>query len=68
MKKIIAAGLIAASLAAMTTVGVSATFGREYTAPKGTPTIDGKVDDIWKNAEWTNVDKPYDGKEYRTRR
>lgn len=65
MKKLIAAGLIAASLVPMSAIGAGAVFGREYTAPKGTPTIDGKVDAIWQNAEWTNVDKPYDGKEYK---
>ena len=44
-----------------TVLPASATFGRTYTAPKGTPTLDGKVDKVWKTARWTNVDKPYDG-------
>ncbi len=38
-----------------------AAFGREYYAPKGTPTVDGTMEGIWDTAEWTNVDKPYDG-------
>lgn len=38
-----------------------ANFGRSYTAPKGTPVIDGEVDDVWATAKWTNVDKVHDG-------
>ena len=60
MKKI-ASVVLAALLVAALSVSTSATFDRTYTAPKGTPVIDGKVDDIWESAEWTNVDKPFDG-------
>ena len=42
-------------------LGSYADFGRSYTAPKGTPTIDGTIEDLWNFAEWTQVDKPYDG-------
>ena len=38
-----------------------ADFGRSYNAPKATPTIDGTAEAIWDSAEWTQVDKPYDG-------
>ncbi len=37
-----------------------AAFGRSYTAPKGTPVLDGEVDDVWNTAKWTNVDKVHD--------
>lgn len=39
----------------------SAAFDRSYTALYGSPMIDGEVDDIWNGAEWTDIDKPYDG-------
>lgn len=42
------------------TMNVGAAFDRSYTAPKGTPVIDGEIDDIWNTAEWTAVDKLYD--------
>ncbi len=35
--------------------------GFVYNAPKGTPVIDGTVDDIWQYAEWTSVEYPHDG-------
>lgn len=60
MKKLLSillATLVVVSLA----VSASAAFDRSYTAPKGTPNLDGTVDAIWDNAEWTNVDKPFDG-------
>ena len=38
-----------------------ANFGRSYTAPKGSPVLDGEVDDVWATAKWTNVDKVHDG-------
>ena len=37
-----------------------AAFGRSYTAPKGTPVLDGEVDEVWNTAKWTNVDKVHD--------
>jgi len=52
---------IVAVMLLVTSLPASAAFGRTYTAPKGTPTIDGKVDKVWKTAPWTNIDKPYDG-------
>jgi hypothetical protein len=39
----------------------SAERGFVYTAPKGTPVIDGVIDDIWQYAEWTSVEYPHDG-------
>lgn len=53
--------LLAAALTAGLALTASATFDRTYTAPMGTPTIDGEAEDLWDNAEWTDVDKPYDG-------
>lgn len=44
-----------------TTMNTNAVFNRSYTAPKGTPTLDAEVDDIWATAPWTNVDKPHNG-------
>lgn len=43
------------------TMQTNAAFDRSYTAPKGTPVIDGEIDDVWNTAEWTAVDKPFDG-------
>ena len=41
---------------------VSATYDRVYEAPHGTPAaIDGVIDPVWNKAEWTLVDKPWDG-------
>lgn len=60
MKKLLSillSTLVVVSLA----LSASASFDRSYTAPKGTPVLDGEVDAIWENAEWTSVDKPYDG-------
>lgn len=42
------------------TMNVGAAFNRSYTAPKGTPVIDGEIDEVWNTAEWTAVDKTYD--------
>ena len=44
-------------------LGTSATanFGYVYTAPKGTPILDGEIDDVWNSSEWTTVDNPWDG-------
>ena len=60
MKKLASLAL-AAVLTAALSIPATASFDRSYTAPKGTPVIDGTVDQIWDNAEWTNVDKPFDG-------
>lgn len=49
MKKILSALLALTCVAAMA-VSVSA-VGETYTAQKGTPVIDGTVDDVWANAE-----------------
>ena len=59
MKKLFGITLAIMMIASMFAANVSATRDLTYTAPKGTPTIDGKIDDIWDNAEWTNVDLPY---------
>lgn len=61
MKKILAIILAISMLSALMAIGSSAAFGRTYTAPKGTITIDGIAEAIWDSAEWTEVDKPYDG-------
>lgn len=60
MKKLASLAL-AAVLTAALSIPATASFDRSYTAPKGTPVIDGTVDQIWDSAEWTNVDKPFDG-------
>lgn len=49
MKKFLSALLALTCVAAMA-VSVSA-VGETYTAQKGTPVIDGTVDDVWANAE-----------------
>ncbi len=62
MKKLlsllIALVLVSVMIPAMT---ASATYDMTYTAPKGTPTVDGEIDELWSKAEWTLVDKPHDG-------
>ena len=58
-KKWISLILATAMLLGMT-MNVGAAFNRSYTAPKGTPVIDGEIDDVWNTAEWTAVDKTYD--------
>ena len=60
MKKflvIITAALLVLSL----TVTVSADRGLSYKAPKGTPTVDADVDDLWAKAAWIHVDLPDGG-------
>ncbi len=59
MKKLFIA-ILTLTLFLATLTPVNAAFDRTYTAPKGTPTVDAVVDDVWANAEWTNVDKPHD--------
>ena len=60
MKKL-ASLLLSALMIVSLAASASATFDRTYTAPQGTPVVDGEADAIWENAEWTNVDKPFDG-------
>ena len=49
MKKFLSA-LLALTCTATLALSVSA-VGETYTAQKGTPVIDGTVDDVWANAE-----------------
>ena len=60
MKKKILGVILAMVMLMGMTINVNAAFGRSYTAPKGTPTIDGEIDELWKTAEWTAVDKVHD--------
>lgn len=59
MKKLITIALSMLLIASAMTVGAFADRGLTYTAPKGTPVIDGTAEEIWDNAEWTLVDLPY---------
>ncbi len=61
--KLLSVIICAALCAALLSIpfAVNADFGRTYTAPKGTPAIDGEAEAIWDHAEWTDVDRPYDG-------
>lgn len=45
----------------MFAVTTSAVRDLVYSAPYGTPTIDGVVDDVWQDTFWTEIDLPYDG-------
>lgn len=60
MKKIFSF-ILAAMLTGTMALTASAAFDRTLTAPMGTPTLDGTAEALWDNAEWTTVDKPYDG-------
>ena len=60
MKKLLAI-ITAVLLALSLTVAVSADRGYSYKAPKGTPVIDGEVDEAWNNAAWIHVDQPDGG-------
>ncbi len=62
-KKILVAMLIISCFVSVMIVPAHAAFGREYYAPKGTPEVDGVMEELWDKAEWTNVDKPFDGKD-----
>ncbi|HIX93012.1 MAG TPA: hypothetical protein H9681_09045 [Firmicutes bacterium] len=53
--------LLTAALISTFALSASATFDRAYTAPMGTPTVDGEAEELWDYAEWTDVDKPFDG-------
>ena len=61
MKKVISVFLVIMLFTALASLNSYANFGQTYTAPKGTPEIDGQIDSIWDAAEWTDVDQPYDG-------
>ncbi len=60
MKKTLAL-LLATLMTGAMALSAGAAFDRTYTAPYGTPDMDGEVDAVWEYAEWTAVDKPYDG-------
>ena len=53
--------LLTTALISTFALSASATFDRTYTAPYGTPTVDGEAEELWDYAEWTDVDKPFDG-------
>ncbi len=59
MKKLFAIVLAVLTVCATLTISVSATRDLVYSAPKGTPKIDGEMEALWDAAEWTNVDLPY---------
>lgn len=61
MKKLFSVMMALVLIVSVFTMFSYADRGLSYTAPKGTPVVDGKVDDIWASAEWTNVDAVYDG-------
>ena len=52
---------LALVLTGILTLTAGAAFDRTYTAPMGTPALDGTAEALWDNAEWTAIDKPYDG-------
>ncbi len=60
MKKIFSF-ILAAMLTGTMALTASAAFDRTLTAPMGTPTLDGTAEALWDNAEWTTIDKPFDG-------
>lgn len=60
MKKTLAL-LLATLMTGAMALSAGAAFDRTYTAPYGTPDMDGEVDAVWEYAEWTAVDKPFDG-------
>lgn len=63
MKKMTAIVIAAVMIATLLSANVFATRGLVYTAPYGTPKIDGEIDAAWDAAEWTNVDLPYSADE-----
>ncbi len=63
MKKALSIAAAATMLLGAMSMSVSANRGLSYHAPYGTPTIDGVADEIWSNAEWTQIDLPYNGDE-----
>ena len=60
LNKTIVACCLSISMLIGLTINAGATFNRSYTAPKGTPTIDGQMEELWSTAEWTDVDKTWD--------
>lgn len=60
LRKLLVCSLAIAMLFGMT-LTTNAAYGRSYEAPKGTPEIDAEVDEVWKTAPWTSVDKVWDG-------
>lgn len=67
-RKILVGALATVMLMGTLTMTTSAHHNRVYTAPKGTPTIDGEYDDVWATAPWTNVHNSADGKDDSTSR
>ncbi|MFA6948003.1 MAG: sugar-binding protein [Eubacteriales bacterium] len=63
MKKFLSAALSLMLVVSGFAVSSFATRDLTYTAPKGTPTIDGTAEALWDTAEWTNVDLPYSADE-----
>ncbi|HPE95358.1 MAG TPA: sugar-binding protein [Bacillota bacterium] len=61
MRKTISIILVALMLCTVMSIMASANYGYTYTALKGTPVIDGSLDDIWNDAnlKWTDVDHAY---------
>lgn len=60
MKKLLTFMLTAALVGSSLAISAYATRDLTYTAPKGTPKIDGEMESLWDSAEWTNIDLPYD--------
>ena len=60
LNKTIVACFLSLSMLLGMAMNAGATFNRSYTAPKGTPVLDGEIDDVWSTAEWTDVDKIWD--------
>ncbi|MBR5311374.1 MAG: hypothetical protein IKU40_00635 [Clostridia bacterium] len=63
MKKFLSAALAALLLAASAGTAVYADDIPAGEAVKGTPTIDGKIDDVWASAPVYNVDRVKDGRD-----
>ncbi len=59
MKKLLTFLLTAALVSSSLALSAYATRDLTYTAPKGTPKIDGEMEALWDSAEWTNIDLPY---------
>ena len=64
MKKILAFTLVIMLMVSMLVLPSHAAFGKTYTALYANVNIDGEFDAAWDHAEWTTVDKPYDGADY----
>ncbi len=56
MKKTLSLLIAVVLVLGMMSMGASANRGYTYTAPYGTPVIDGAMDDVWTTAEWTQID------------